>query len=165
MVRSQALDFRRYVRPLFLSPDGQHPTRYKIYYDVFTYFATQTAFSFTTVPFVVLSLRDSLLVWQRVYFYAIIGTIVSMAFFASPGKAWLIQQQKKRGAPQIKRTPSQQALSPGLGLPNDPERDIDDALREIREEVEVRRRRGSLVAMPTGSALRTAIEEKIGRKL
>jgi len=50
-------------------------------------------------------------------------------------------------------------------LPSDPGRDIDEALQEIRLEVETRRRRGSRVSMPTGQELRRAVEDKLGRKL
>ena len=84
------LDFRRHVRPFFLTPDGQRPTAYKPYYDIMSYLVTQTAFCFTTAPFVLLTLPSSLLVWARVYFYSIIGVAASMAFFASPAKPWLI---------------------------------------------------------------------------
>jgi lysophospholipid acyltransferase len=50
-------------------------------------------------------------------------------------------------------------------LPNDPERDFDEAVQEIKSEIESRRRRGSAVNMPIGEDLKNAVEEKIGRKL
>jgi lysophospholipid acyltransferase len=50
-------------------------------------------------------------------------------------------------------------------LPNDPERDFDEAVQEIKSEIESRRRRGSVVNMPNGEELKNAVEEKIGRKL
>ena len=158
-------DFRRHVRPFFMSPDGQKPTPYKRYYDVLSYLSTQAAFSFTTAPFVILNLPASLLVWSRVYFYAIVGVAASMAFFASPGKLWLNQRLARRNHPAFQRTISQETIGhPLLGLPNDPARDIDEAVKEVREEVEVRRRRGASVTMPTGKDLRSAVEDKLGKK-
>lgn len=53
---------------------------------------------------------------------------------------------------------------PTLGLPNDPERDFDEAVAEIKAEIEFRRRRGSVVTMPTGEELKIAVEQRIGRK-
>ena len=54
---------------------------------------------------------------------------------------------------------------PLMGLPSDPGGDIDEAVQEIRAEVESRRRRGSKVGMPTGADMRAAVEEKIGKKI
>lgn len=93
-----------------------------------------------------------------------------MAFFASPAKPWLIQTLHKRnggGAEGLKRTRSQEAIQdPSQGLPDDPERDIEEAVKEIMREVELRRRRGSVgVTMPKGEGMRRAVEEKLGRKL
>ena len=52
-----------------------------------------------------------------------------------------------------------------MGLPSDPGKDIDEAVREIREEVEIRKRRGTSVSMPTGQDMKAAVEEKLGKKL
>lgn len=105
-------------------------------------------------------------VWSRVYFYGIIGTIGSLIFFASPAKALLVSRLKRRNQPHVMRTVSQETVRPPtLGLPNDPERDFDEAVAEIKGEIESRRRRGSAVTMPSGEELKVAVEEKIGRKL
>lgn len=143
-------DFRRYVRPFFLTPDGQRPTRYKPYYDVISYLTTQLAFTFTTAPFILLSLQSSIQIWARVYFYAIIGTAVGMVFFASPAKAWLVQQLKARNQeakpmPKSSSSPMKEKHSQLLGLPNHPGRDVDEVVKEIREEVQARRRRATSV--------------------
>lgn len=165
-IQSVAKNFRRYVRPFFLTPDGSKPTKYKIYYDVVGYVVTQVAFSFTTAPFVVLGWNDSLKVWARVYFYAVIGVALSMAFFASPAKRYLTKKLDKRNHPYVRKTIAQETqYPPSLGLPNDPGREIDEAIEEIKQEVETRRRRGSKVTMPSGEGLRAAIEEKLGRSL
>lgn len=161
-------DFRRHVRPFFLTPDGLRPTPYKRYYDILSYVTTQVAFCFTTAPFVLLTLPDSLLVWARVYFYAIIGVGASMAFFASPAKQWLDQHLRARHhpIPPIPHSASQDALDGALmGLPSDPGRDFDEAMQEVRDEVEARRRKGTHVAMPRGDQLTSAVAHKLGKEL
>lgn len=52
-----------------------------------------------------------------------------------------------------------------MGLPSDPAGDIDEAMLEIREEVEARRRRGSKVSMPTGVDMKVALETRLDKKL
>jgi len=165
-IQTVAKNFRRYARPFFLTPDGKTATANKVYYDLASYVATQLAFSFTVAPFIILGLRESLLVWAHVYFYAIAGVAVSMAFFASPAKAWLIKQIEKRNYPYVPKTIAQEIqYPPTLGLPNDPVREIDEAIEEIRHEVDLRRRRGSMVSMPSGDSLIRAIENKLGKSL
>jgi lysophospholipid acyltransferase len=134
-------DFRRYFRPFFLDPKTSQPTSSKIYYDIFSYLVTQLTFSFITAPFVLLTLPASFLVWSRVYFYAIIGTALSIAFFASPAKPYLIKKLNQRtGAPSMKlqRMQSQESLAgkePVLGLPPDPQKDFEEVVREMKAEI------------------------------
>ena len=163
IVLNQLADFRRHVRPFFLSSDGQRPTKYKIYYDVLSYLATQTAFCFTTAPFVLLTLSSSLSVWSRVYFYAILGAAASVAFFASPAKPWLIKRLRQRN--QNVRLPKEVKEHPLLGMPSDPAGDIDEAISEIRDEVEARRKRGQSIDMPSGADLKAVVEDKLGKKI
>lgn len=185
MILSYPTDFRRYVRPFFLTPDGERPTPYKIYYDVVCYLTTQVAFCFTTAPFVLLSLPSSLLVWSRVYFYAVLGTAASMALFASPAKPYLIRKLHARNQPALQRVAGATAAGieqekkdtrrfedyrdgeehPLMGLPSDLGRDVDEAVQEIRDEVEARRGKGRAGRMPTGVEMKTAVEEKLGKKL
>lgn len=54
---------------------------------------------------------------------------------------------------------------PTLGLPNDPEREFEEAVQEIKAEIEARRRRGSIISMPTGTQLKAAVQEKKGLRL
>ena len=104
--------------------------------------------------------------WSRVYFYAIIGTVASVAFFASPAKVWLAERLKKRNHPSLQRTASQETIGqPLMGLPNDPIKDIDEAIEGIREEVQARKRRGASINMPAGQDLKVAVEQKLGRKV
>ncbi|KAL5360927.1 MBOAT, membrane-bound O-acyltransferase family-domain-containing protein [Aspergillus floccosus] len=165
-IQTVAKNFRRYVRPFFLSPDGSKPTAYKKYYDLFSWFVTQATMSFAVVPFIVLSFGTSARIWQSVYYYGILGNILSLAFFASPAKGFLIRNLKLRNKPYAPRTKSTENMrQPTLGLPSDAIQEFDDAVQEIKAEIESRRRRGSVVTMPTGEELKAAVEDKIGRKL
>ena len=88
-----------------------------------------------------------------------------MAFFASPAKIWLDKRLKARNHP-IPRTASQETLDGSLmGLPSDPGRDFDEALQEVKVEVEARRRKGTNVIMPRGEDLEHAVEDKLGKEL
>ena len=89
-----------------------------------------------------------------------------MALFASPAKQWLVQRGKGYSRPGIQRTKSEESVHhPALGLPSDPGKDVDEAVQEIKKEVEFRRRRGSKVTMPTGEELVKTLEDKLGRKI
>ncbi len=129
-------------------------------YDALSYFNTQLAFSFAVAPFVLLDLKSCMIVWGRVHFYCIIGVALSMGLFASPGKPWLIKTLDARngvvagkdGRPAVMvRSASNDSLAhvPGsetvLGLPSDPGKTFDEAVQEVRDEVESMRRRGSRV--------------------
>lgn len=108
------------------------------------------------MPFILLTLPDSILVWRRVYFYAIVQVAVGLALFASPVKGWLIRTQKARvrkledrvraekivaelKRPPIKREESH--IKGGmLGLPDDPGQDIDEIVNEVMNEMERKRK-------------------------
>lgn len=152
-------DFRRYCRPFFLDPRTGKPTPQKRYYDAMSYVVTQMVFSFTTAPFILLSLSASLRCWAQLYFYIIIGTAISTAFFASPYRRILqtrLAERQPAQAPSSPRdakgaaaAPMARATSsdsinggaPVLGLSDDPQADIDEAVRELkdfRSQVEAR---------------------------
>lgn len=170
------VDFRRHIRPFFLTPDGTTPTSHKLYYDLASYLATQLTLSFAVLPFIFLSLRDSLTVWQSVYYYGIVDTLSSLLFFASPVKSFFVKNLQKRAAnataANTKQVQAQAAKSEPetqtLGLPDDPGQDVDEAVREIKSEMEMRKKRGSLgvvgVPMPSGEELKGIIEEGGKRK-
>jgi lysophospholipid acyltransferase len=180
LIQTVAKNFRRHVRPFFIAPDGKTPTAAKKYYDVFSFLITQVAFCFTVTPFVILGFADSIKAWARLHFYCLIGVAATMAFFASPAKKYLDNQIDKRNNSNISSTSSTSSTStsskpsqsdtdllrqPSLGVPQNLGSDIDEALQEIRTEVEMRKRRGSVVRMPTGQELRSAVEDKVGKKL
>ncbi|KAL8370412.1 hypothetical protein RB595_000677 [Gaeumannomyces hyphopodioides] len=156
-IQTVAKNFRRYCRPFFLDPATQKPLPSKRLYDVFSYLVTQLTFTFATTPFLLLAMDTSLLVWARVYFYAIGGIIASMTFFASPAKSMLRKKLeerqvkasgtnggKGRGA-ALERTSSTDSINrlPVLGISGDPAREMDEAMAEIKSEIELRARKTS----------------------
>ncbi|KAJ6782904.1 hypothetical protein PWT90_04893 [Aphanocladium album] len=149
LIQTAAKNFRRHVRPFFLDANTGAPSKNKKYYDFASFFVTQVTFGFATMPFLVLSFKGSLLAWSRVYFYALVWTVASLAFFASPGKAVLKKQlEKRQGKAQAKlvRSVSTDSLTGGhpiLGISKDPERDITEAMEEIRTEVEALQKKKS----------------------
>ncbi|OHF00541.1 MBOAT family protein [Colletotrichum orchidophilum] len=145
-IQTVAKNYRRYFRAFFLDANSGAPTPNKVYYDVLSLFVTQIGMSFVVSPFLVLEFSGSVQVWARVYFYTIVGTVLSMAFFASPAKQVLRKQLEARqgkGGARLTRTLSQDSLSgrePVLGVSPDLQREIDEAMEEIKAEVEARQR-------------------------
>lgn len=112
-----------------------------------------------------LTLPGSLLVWSRVYYYAVIGAAAAMAFFASPAKPWLNRRLQARNKGAMSKRQGEVRGDPLMGLPSDPAEDVQEAVREVQKEVEVHRRRGSLLGGPSGEEMKAAVEEKVGQKL
>ncbi|CAD0097974.1 unnamed protein product [Aureobasidium mustum] len=146
---------RRLIRPFFMSADGTKALPSKRYYDIFTWLCTQLAFSFTVAPFIFLGFGSSLLVWQRVYFYTIIGVTASSLFLLSPGKKFLQQKVKQHSKPS-----EEQTRNPTLGLPDDPGRAWDEMVEEITAEIQERKRKG----LPIPPKLRQEAEA-VGKKV
>ncbi|PQE30780.1 MBOAT family protein [Rutstroemia sp. NJR-2017a WRK4] len=152
-IQTVAKNFRRCFRPFFINTKTSQPMPNKIYYDIFSWLVTQLAFSFTVAPFILLTLPASFLVWARVYFYAVIGTAFSTAFFASPAKPYMMKMVSERtgkAAGGLKRTESTESLTskePVYGLPGDPSKDLDEAMSEVRAEMEARQRKGKGTVM------------------
>ncbi|KAG9239400.1 MBOAT family protein-like protein [Amylocarpus encephaloides] len=162
-VQTAAKNCRRYIRPFFLDPQTTQPTSLKIYYDIASWFITQFTFSFVTAPFVLLTLPASFLVWARVYFYGAIATALATAFFSSPAKGLLIQKLKARaGTPELHKSASQENLAhhePMLGLPAEPQKDLEELVGEVKAEMEIRKRKASqgkgntgMVGLSSGSS-------------
>ncbi|KAK4044054.1 MBOAT, membrane-bound O-acyltransferase family-domain-containing protein [Parachaetomium inaequale] len=149
-IQTVAKNMRRIFRPFFLDPRTGADLPSKKFYDVASWFTTQLTFSFAVAPFLLLSFSDSLLAWSRVYYYAIIGTLTLMAFFASPAKKFLKNKMEKRNADagvgvngdagrpgngRLSRSASSDSLAsrtPVMGMPQDLEKEFDDAMSEIR---------------------------------
>lgn len=97
-----------------------------------------------------------------------------MALFASPAKPYLIRklQARNHSASQqrwattgaVEKDPDALAKEhPLMGLPSDPGGDVEEAVREIRSEVEARRRKGAAAKMPTGLDMKAAVEDKLAQ--
>lgn len=119
---------------------SQKPLPNKKYYDIASWLATQTTFSFAAAPFIILGFNESLQVWSRVNYYAIISVFASLAFFASPAKGYLrkmLEKKSREAGGHLSRTTSSENLKePVLGVSADPGKDIDEAIHEIQAEVE-----------------------------
>lgn len=172
-------DGRRLIRPLFMETDGKTPLPSKRYYDVFTVFLTQATFAFTVAPFIFLSFRDSLMVWTRVYFYALLGIGACFAMFSRklPFRGQFLKAQNARTAnikvevdvagikkvarEEVKREglSKREQRAPTLGLPEDPEGELNEIVAEVKREIEERKRRGSLGAQ--GFDVKKMVDEKI----
>ena len=140
-------DFRRYVRPFFLTPDGQETTSLKIYYDGACYLFTQAAFAFCVAPFVMLRFEPSFTIWARVYFYAVIWVAACVGFLSSPGKGLLIKQLKayqKTGVQEHDKHDSAHR-EPTLSVPDDPEATFDEIVADVKAEIARRRKDGEKI--------------------
>jgi lysophospholipid acyltransferase len=161
-------DSRRLIRPFFLSPDGSKPTAYKRYYDIFTCIITHLVFDFTTTPFILLSVSSTLHVWRQLYFYPIIGVLACSIFLASPGKKLLAKRVRaytgasssSSSRPGIKRNESMESLQGAtMGIPVDPERELDELVEEVLEEL--RRRTGQMEIRVDAPEVKKLVQEKL----
>lgn len=109
-----------------MTADGKSATPHKRYYDFSTWLITQLAFSFTTAPFILLTVHDSFTAWARVYFYAIVGVIACSIFLITPGKPYLQRRVAARSTrPPISRSTSQIGThEQTLGVPSEPGREF-----------------------------------------
>lgn len=104
-----------------------------------------------------------------------------IVFFASPAKSFLRHKLAVRAKAAGQATPAlhtpavekekgevellipgqkrENVRGPALGLPDDPERDLDEIMGEIRREVEVRRARGQSVTEGLQEAMNGKISE------
>lgn len=125
-----------------MDPITGNPSSKKIYYDIATYIGTQLTFAFAVNPFLTLHFSDCMKVWSRVYFYALFWTLGSLVFFASPGKAVLrkrLEKRQGRASQKLVRSISTESLTGGqpiLGISKDPEGDINEAIEELKTELE-----------------------------
>ncbi|KAK6006001.1 hypothetical protein QM012_006411 [Aureobasidium pullulans] len=162
-IQNSAKNSRRLIRPFFMSADGTKALPSKRYYDIFTWLCTQLAFSFTVAPFIFLGFGNSLLIWQRVYFYTVIGVTASSLFLLSPGKQFLQQKVKQHSKPseaQVKKDLEKETRNPTLGLPDDPGRAWDEMVEEITTEIQERKKKG----LPIPAKLRQEAEA-VGKKV
>lgn len=106
-----------------------------------------------------LGFADSVQVWARVYFYAIVATAAGQAFFSSPARGFLkkkIEARNAKAGVQLKRNASTESLATdggrdrdrdplvGPGLSSDMHRDLGEMVGEAKtvwdKEKGIRRR-------------------------
>jgi lysophospholipid acyltransferase len=87
---------RANVRPLLLPPPGEPPSIAKRIYDVLGGFSALIIMNFATVPFMLLTVRDSLEAWRTLGWYGLYVVFGPLAFFYAGGEAWLRGLQKER---------------------------------------------------------------------
>lgn len=144
------LDLRRLVRPFFLDSITGQPLPRKIYYDIASFLFTQLTFSFATTPFLVLTFSGAVHAWSSVYFYGAAWTILCLVLIASPVKTALmakLEENQGRASAKLVRSISTDSLTakePILGISKDLERDVTEAIEELRAEVESRQKNKSL---------------------
>ncbi|KAG6002149.1 hypothetical protein E4U21_003424 [Claviceps maximensis] len=118
------------------------PLSSKKYYDMACLVITQLTFSFATTPFLVLTFTNSMRAWSRVYFYGAAWTIACLVFFASPAKLTLRAELEKRqecASAKLEPSTSTDSLTgtePVLGISRDLERDVAEAMKELKAGVE-----------------------------
>lgn len=155
------------MRPLFLSAEDQKTSGpYKKLYDIFSMLVTQLAFSYIAAPFIVLTFSGSVTVWARTYFFVHIAIIISLAFFYSSGKKWLVKTQQRRLGRAAEEAEEEeevlQRTGGALGLPEDPEGDLLEMRREVERAVENRRRNGSFTGVVNAKKLASKVH--VGKK-
>ncbi|KAK2594457.1 Lysophospholipid acyltransferase [Conoideocrella luteorostrata] len=144
LIQTAAKNLRRLARPFFLDVISGDPLPRKMYYDIASLLITQVTFSFATTPFLVLTFADAMRAWSCVYFYGAAWTVLCLAFFASPGKPALkaaLEKRQGRANAKLVRSISTDSLTgkdPILGISKDLERDMTEAMEEIRAEVDAR---------------------------
>lgn len=149
-----------------------------------TLIITQVIFAYTVAPFILLGFSDTFKVWARVYFYTLISVAASFAVFSRnlPIRKKLVQLQAARTPPastasvdesaiekaareeikreKLARTTSHDSVAstkmPLHGIADDPEAEIDEIVREVKAEIEERRRRGSM-----SFDVKKAVQEKL----
>jgi lysophospholipid acyltransferase len=94
-------------------------------------------------------------VWRQVYYYEIFTSFGAMAFFYSPAKAILAKKIKAMARPGVRRVKSDQP-DVMLGVPGDPEKELQDITAEIKAEIERRKKEG--LSIPDVRAL---VNEKL----
>jgi lysophospholipid acyltransferase len=98
-------------------------------------------FSFMTVPFLILTFSDSILVWGRLYYYGLVAVFLALGVFASPATRILNERlegrQRNHGLHVMPNASQESVLAraPVLGLPADPEKDLSEAVAEIQHEL------------------------------
>ncbi|OCF33053.1 lysophospholipid acyltransferase [Kwoniella heveanensis CBS 569] len=100
VLTSLGRQFRRFVRPYFLpstAAPNEPPSATKLVYDLLGRIIVQLTINYTACAFILLSFKDCIRAWNRMYWYTHILVILVMAFFHFGGRRALRKGLEKRG--------------------------------------------------------------------
>jgi lysophospholipid acyltransferase len=100
LTQQAAKTLRRNLRPMFLAPDLKTPLPSKKAYDIVSWFVTQVTFNYVVIPFGILELRESYVVWRSLVFYVHIGifTVEGLNMIGVGGYLRAIQKKRAEAA-------------------------------------------------------------------
>jgi lysophospholipid acyltransferase len=87
---------RSSIRPLVLPPPGSPDTPIKRIYDVLGTIVSIIVLNFAAAPFMLLNIKDSLMVWQRLEWYGIWMVGGALVFFYAGGRRVLMKIQARQ---------------------------------------------------------------------
>jgi lysophospholipid acyltransferase len=87
---------RSNIRPLLLPAPGYSPSVVKRIYDFLGGFLSLIIMNYTTVPFMLLAVKDSVEAWRTLGWYGLYIIFGGLAFFYLGGEGWLKGIQKRR---------------------------------------------------------------------
>ncbi|KIL67251.1 hypothetical protein M378DRAFT_74038 [Amanita muscaria Koide BX008] len=88
---------RANIRPLLLPNPNEQPSIAKKLYDLAGTVLTVMIVNYATVPFMLLTIKDSVTAWSRLAWYGIIIICAACAFFYGGGTKYLRRLQKEKG--------------------------------------------------------------------
>ncbi|WVQ99616.1 hypothetical protein IAU59_006753 [Kwoniella sp. CBS 9459] len=118
VLTSLGRQLRRFVRPYFLpstSSPNNEPSAVKLAYDFVGRIVVQLTINYTACAFILLSFKDCILAWHRMYWYTHILVIFAMAFFHFGGRRALrkgLEQRGKLPASSMDKTAASRRRSP-----------------------------------------------------
>ncbi|KAK0191425.1 endoplasmic reticulum protein [Armillaria mellea] len=94
---------RANIRPLVMPAEGQPPSVAKRLYDLAGTIATVMMVNYVAVPFMLLTIKDSLIAWYRLAFYGHVLIFSALGFFYAGGAKMLRAQRGGRGRRRVGR--------------------------------------------------------------
>ena len=88
---------RANIRPLLLPNPNEQPSSAKKLYDLAGTVVTVIMVNYATVPFMLLTVKDSVTAWSHLAWYGNIIIFAAFAFFYGGGTKYLRRLQKEKG--------------------------------------------------------------------
>lgn len=98
LITTAARLVRSNVRPLLLPAPGQRPSLAKRIYDTLGTVVSVLILNYAAAPFMLLTARNSFIVWVRVAFYGHVFVVGALVFFYSGGIKFFKGLQGRQGA-------------------------------------------------------------------